>query len=46
MIYALLKRMITTGNYKNGEFTTPTNCVEVIMSIKYGSKDSLNMHTV
>ena len=29
-----------------GQFTTPSNCVEVIMSIKYGSKDSLNMHTV
>ena len=30
----------------NGQFTTPANCVEVIMSIKYGSKDKLNMHTV
>ena len=30
----------------NGQFTTPADCVEVIMSIKYGSKDSLNMHTV
>ena len=30
----------------NGQFTTPSNCVEVLMSIKYGSKDSLNMHTV
>ena len=30
----------------NGEFTTPADCVEVIMSIKYGSKDSLNMHTI
>ena len=30
----------------NGQFTTPENCVEVKMSIKYGSKDSLNMHTV
>ena len=29
-----------------GQFTTPANCVEVIMSIKYGSKDNLNMHTV
>ena len=29
-----------------GQFTTPSNCVEVIMSIKYGSKDNLNMHTV
>lgn len=29
-----------------GEFTTPSNCVEVYMSIKYGTKDSLNMHTV
>ena len=27
-------------------FTTPSNCVEVLMSIKYGSKDKLNMHTV
>ena len=31
---------------ETGEFTTPTNCVEVYMSIKYGTKDSLNMHTV
>ena len=30
----------------NGQFTTPERCVQVIMSIKYGSKDSLNMHTV
>ena len=30
----------------NGQFTTPSNCTEVLMSIKYGSKDSLNMHTV
>ena len=30
----------------NGQFTTPADCVEVMMSIKYGSKDSLNMHTV
>ena len=30
----------------NGQFTTPADCVEVLMSIKYGSKDSLNMHTV
>ena len=30
----------------NGQFTTPAKCVEVYMSIKYGSKDSLNMHTV
>ena len=30
----------------NGEFTTPADCVEVIMCIKHGSKDSLNMHTV
>ena len=30
----------------NGQFTTPENCVEVKMSIKYGSKDSLNVHTV
>lgn len=30
----------------NGQFTTPSNCVEVMMSIKYGSKDSLNMHAV
>ena len=30
----------------NGQFTTPTNCVEVMMSIKHGSKDKLNMHTV
>ena len=30
----------------NGQFTTPSNCVQVIMSIKYGSKDKLNMHTV
>ena len=30
----------------NGEFTTPSNCIEVYMSIKYGTKDSLNMHTV
>ena len=29
-----------------GQFTTPSNCVEVIISIKYGSKDILNMHTV
>ena len=29
-----------------GLFTTPQDCVEVLMSIKYGSKDSLNMHTV
>ena len=29
-----------------GQFTTPTNCVEVIMNIKYGSQYSLNMHTV
>ena len=29
-----------------GEFTTPQDCVEVLMSIKYGSKGSLNMHTV
>ncbi len=28
-----------------GQFTTPANCVEVIISIKYGSKDNLNMHT-
>ena len=30
----------------NGQFTTPSNCIEVLMSIRYGSKDSLNMHTV
>ena len=30
----------------NGQFTTPAGCIEVKMSIKYGSKDSLNMHTV
>ena len=30
----------------NGQFTTPSNCVEVYMSIKYGSKDKLNVHTV
>ena len=30
----------------NGQFTTPADCVEVIMCIKHGSKDSLNMHTV
>ena len=29
-----------------GQFTTPSNCVEVIIRIKYGSKDNLNMHTV
>ena len=29
-----------------GQFTTPSNCVEVIMSIKHGSKDNLNVHTV
>ena len=29
----------------NGVFTTPADCVEVLMSIKYGSKDSLNMRT-
>ena len=29
-----------------GQFTTPADCVEVIMCIKHGSKDSLNMHTV
>ena len=30
----------------NGQFTTPAACVEVMMSIKHGSKDSLNVHTV
>ena len=30
----------------NGQFTTPQDCVEDMMCIKYGSKDSLNMHTV
>ena len=30
----------------NGQFTTPPACIEVVMCIKYGSKDSLNMHTV
>ena len=30
----------------NGQFTTPADCVEVMMSIKHGSEDSLNMHTV
>ena len=30
----------------NGQFTTPAKCVEVYMSIKYGSKDKLNVHTV
>ena len=29
----------------NGVFTTPADCVEVMMSIKYGTKDSLNMRT-
>ena len=29
-----------------GQFTTPADCVEVMMSIKHGSKDSLNVHTV
>ena len=28
----------------NGQFTTPENCVEVMMSIKYGTKDKLKMH--
>ena len=30
----------------DGQFTTPEYCVEVLISIKHGSKDSLNMHTV
>ena len=30
----------------NGQFTTPADCVEVMMSIKHGSEDNLNMHTV
>ena len=30
---------------KNGVFTTPADCIEVMMSIKYGTKDSLNMRT-
>ena len=30
----------------NGRLTTPANCIEVKMSIKYGSKDRLNMHKV
>ena len=30
----------------DGRITTPAGCIEVKMSIKYGSKDSLNMHTV
>lgn len=30
----------------NGQFTTPADCVEVIMSIKYRSKDKLNVHKV
>ena len=30
----------------DGRLTTPADCIEVKMSIKYGSKDSLNMHKV
>ena len=30
----------------NGQFTTPAACIEVVMCIKHGSKDSLNVHTV
>ena len=30
----------------DGQFTTPADCVEVVMCIKHGSKDSLNVHTV
>ena len=30
----------------DGRLTTPANCIEVKMSIKYGSKDNLNMHKV
>ena len=30
----------------NGQFTTPAACIEVMMCIKHGSKDSLNVHTV
>ena len=30
----------------NGQFTTPPACIEVVMCIKHGSKDSLNVHTV
>ena len=30
----------------NGRLTTPAGCIEVKISIKYGSKNSLNMHKV
>ena len=30
----------------DGRITTPTNCIEVKMSIRYGSKDKLNVHKV
>ena len=34
------------GIPSDGRITTPAGCIEVKMSIKYGSKDNLNMHTV
>ena len=45
-LFLILQQLQKENIPSTGQFTTPQDCVEVYMCIKYGSKDKLNMHTV